>query len=281
MANETDEQRAGELLAVTQAVCALCGCFKSAHEGDDFCCPPTPGARWTPVEEGAADAVAHVFSQRIEAGREDDLVTWAGSVREAEIILTRLASPSRAKGEDGPVARAAARDWVDCPICGEPDMRRETDSEGYALIFCVNHSCPSNTHPATPKPEAVEALVEREKLRAEIINTPETADFMAAVPIEAAHQRDRWGTDHDAGKTAFDWFWLIGYLAQKAAAAEVAGHTEKALHHTISTAAALANWHAALTGASTTMRPGTHHDNVAAGILTGPGGEATGDGGER
>lgn len=93
-------------------------------------------------------------------------------------------------------------------------------------------------------------------LREQIINTPETADFMAGVPIEAAHQRARWGSDHDAGKTPFDWFWLIGYLSQKAAAAQIEGDDEKARHHTISTAAALANWHAAISGASTTMRPG-------------------------
>lgn len=95
----------------------------------------------------------------------------------------------------------------------------------------------------------------RDALRREIINTPETFDFMAGVPIEAAHQRERWGSDHDAGKTPFDWFWLVGYLAQKAASAAVAGDAEKAKHHTISTAAALANWHAALNG-ETVMRPG-------------------------
>jgi len=97
---------------------------------------------------------------------------------------------------------------------------------------------------------------DRESVRQEVINTPETADFMAGVPIEAAHQRQRWPSDHDAGKTAFDWFWLVGYLAQKAASAQVAGDTEKALHHTISTAAALANWHAHISGADTSMRPG-------------------------
>lgn len=96
----------------------------------------------------------------------------------------------------------------------------------------------------------------REALRREIVNSPETADFMAGVPLEAAHQRERWGADHDAGKSPFDWFWLIGFLGQKAAAAAVAGDTEKAMHHTISTAAALANWHAALSGADTSMRPG-------------------------
>ena len=97
---------------------------------------------------------------------------------------------------------------------------------------------------------------EIERLRAEIINSPETADFMAGVPIEAAHQRERWGADHDAGKSPFDWFWLIGYLSQKAADAAVRGDTEKARHHTISTGAALANWHAHLAGTDTRMRPG-------------------------
>jgi hypothetical protein len=35
-------------------------------------------------------------------------------------------------------------EWVPCPICGEPDMRKETDEEGNSLIFCVNHACKSN-----------------------------------------------------------------------------------------------------------------------------------------
>jgi hypothetical protein len=96
----------------------------------------------------------------------------------------------------------------------------------------------------------------REAVRNEIINTPETADFMAGVPIEALHQRERWGVNHDSGKTPEDWFWLVGYLAQKALRAQNAGDIDKALHHTISTGAALANWHAAITGADTSMRPG-------------------------
>lgn len=118
-----------------------------------------------------------------------------------------------------------------------------------------DEGAPYPLHPETGHPLRLDewqfALV-----RDEIINTPETADFMGAVPLEACHQRERWGADHDAGKTPFDWFWLIGYLAQKAASAEVAGDIEKAKHHTISTAAALANWHAALTGADTRMVPG-------------------------
>lgn len=106
-----------------------------------------------------------------------------------------------------------------------------------------------------------------------LINNPHTDEFLEAVKLEAAHQRERWGTDHDAGKTDADWFWLVGHLAGKAlhsgTQVEVAQfnasyqgqesrrhHTEKRLHHIITTAAALLNWHAARTGADTRMRPG-------------------------
>lgn len=105
-------------------------------------------------------------------------------------------------------------------------------------------------------------MSERQQLEAEVarltalLNTPEVDDFSRGVVLEAAHQRVRWPSDHDEGKTPFDWFWLVGYLAQKAAASAVAGDVEKAKHHTISTAAALANWHLALAGVDTTMRPG-------------------------
>jgi hypothetical protein len=115
--------------------------------------------------------------------------------------------------------------------------------------------CPFPLNPETGRPLQLDEW-EFGIVRDEIINAPETRDFMAAVPLEAAHQRDRWGTDHDAGKSPFDWFWLIGFLAQKAADAAVRGNLEKAMHHTISTAAALANWHAALGGMDSRMRPG-------------------------
>lgn len=108
---------------------------------------------------------------------------------------------------------------------------------------------------STPSASVERATIERE-VRTAIINTPETAEFMAGVPIEAAHQRERWGSEHDAGKSPFDWFWLIGYLSQKAADAATRGDADKAMHHTISTAAALANWHLALSGGDNLMRPG-------------------------
>lgn len=102
----------------------------------------------------------------------------------------------------------------------------------------------------------VEALHARISELEALINTPQTDIWFDGVRLEAAHQQERWGSNHDAGKTAFDWFWLIGYLAQKAASSSVANDPDKAKHHTISTAAALLNWHRALTGEITSMRPG-------------------------
>lgn len=84
-----------------------------------------------------------------------------------------------------------------------------------------------------------------------LINNPHTDDFLEAVRLEAAHQQERWGTSHDTGKTDPDWFWLVGHLAGK-----VILKPEKDLHHIITTAAALLNWHAHKSGSNTRMRPG-------------------------
>jgi hypothetical protein len=89
-----------------------------------------------------------------------------------------------------------------------------------------------------------------------LVNNPELHDFMSAVVREACHQRERWGVAHDAGKTPTDWFWLLGYLSGKALSAAVSGDSEKALHHIVSSAAALANWHGSILGTNASMRPG-------------------------
>ncbi|UFX42165.1 hypothetical protein HAP47_0023175 [Bradyrhizobium sp. 41S5] len=86
--------------------------------------------------------------------------------------------------------------------------------------------------------------------------SPEIQDWFEGTRLEAGHQVIRFAAEHDAGKTAFDWFWLVGYLAQKAAASAVDGDVEKAKHHTISTGAALLNWHRHLSGEHHKMRPG-------------------------
>lgn len=88
------------------------------------------------------------------------------------------------------------------------------------------------------------------------INTPIVDDWFAGVRNEAPHQQQRWGAAHDAGKSPLDWFWLIGYLAQKAAFSAIAGDHDKAKHHTISTGAALLNWWRQIDGLKGGMRPG-------------------------
>lgn len=123
-----------------------------------------------------------------------------------------------------------------------------------------------------------ELLDEVRKLDA-LINTPELLDFAKAVHLEAVHQEVRWGSQGDDGKAPGEWHWLVAHLATRAlehhreaqrlhvlrlSTSElypalfdevIAHHREKAVHHCITTAAALAHWHASMLGKMTTMRP--------------------------
>ncbi len=89
--------------------------------------------------------------------------------------------------------------------------------------------------------------------RYEEINTPDIKDFLISVEKEAQHQRARWGVEGDGGKEDADWFWLLGYLAGKAFRPE---SLKKQLHHIITAAASLLNWHAHKIGTYNKMRPG-------------------------
>jgi hypothetical protein len=88
------------------------------------------------------------------------------------------------------------------------------------------------------------------------INTPRTDDFLHALVLEAAHQTERWGTNHDAGKRSEDWFALMVYLLGKACNAHYIADNEKLKHHIITVSAACLNWFRAITGENTRMRPG-------------------------
>ena len=91
----------------------------------------------------------------------------------------------------------------------------------------------------------------KEELRSEvkrltkIINTPLYEEFVEAIKAEAAHQVWRWQKQDDE-KEPQEWFWLIGFLSGKALRAHIDGDRRKALHHTISSAAALMQWHNAI-----------------------------------
>lgn len=84
---------------------------------------------------------------------------------------------------------------------------------------------------------------EYERLHA-LLNTPELLDFVKGVQVEAAHQRERWGKQHDSTKSPEEWLWVVGYLAGKALQAQRTGDLDKHRHHLITAAAVLANWHA-------------------------------------
>lgn len=159
-----------------------------------------------------------------------------------------------------------------CPFCNAPMEQHPKYPPEYRHAYISGERCPAggatiyiddapavaawNRRAASPVQADVETLkAEVERLQ-KAMNTPELHDFSAGVVAEAQHQRERWGVDGDAGKTAADWFWLVGYLAGKALTAANTENTDKALHHCVSTAAALANWHATLGGMHSRMRPG-------------------------
>lgn len=70
------------------------------------------------------------------------------------------------------------------------------------------------------------------------IDSPIIHDFLDGVVREAAHQRLKWGFDHDNAKAPSDWFWTVGYVLGKAM-----NLPEKRLHHLITAAAIMLNWH--------------------------------------
>ncbi len=88
--------------------------------------------------------------------------------------------------------------------------------------------------------DSVRALAKELRRLKSLIWTPHTDNFLEAVRIEAAHQKERWGDDHDKMKEDQDWFWTLGWLAGKAVRSE---SQKKRLHHIVTSAALLLNWH--------------------------------------
>lgn len=91
--------------------------------------------------------------------------------------------------------------------------------------------------------EAKDAEIAR--LRA-LLNNPQVKEFFAAVEVEAAHQREKWGENHDAGKDLGDWSLLFQYIMGKQAQAVYDQNWPKYLHHLITLAAICSNAHRAL-----------------------------------
>lgn len=161
----------------------------------------------------------------------------------------RLGKNSR---EDAQIVEAM--DWV----------RTVEAGHGRGSIDAVDFRSPDKLRAEVEelRAELDRAQIEIYKLEV-LLNTPEVEDFDKAVPLEAAHQVLRWGAEADAGKTAADWFWLVGYLAGKALSAHLSGDLHKAKHHCISTAAVLRNWHAHIRSGESAMRPGISAEKQA------------------
>jgi hypothetical protein len=176
------------------------------------------------------------------------------AMAERDVLRAKLAA-SEAHHEEHHAREERMR-----PIC----VLCESQPHDSAPCGCAHAPCVHDTNLARKERDtALARLKEAEamidNLRAEI-NTPELYDFGNGVVREAQHQRSRWGSEHDSGKEPSDWFWLVGYLAGKCLASHLAGHTEKAMHHAITAAAALGNWHAAILGK--TESPVQHHISV-------------------
>lgn len=88
------------------------------------------------------------------------------------------------------------------------------------------------------------------------VSTPHTGEFVESVALEAAHQIERWGVEHDAGKRREDWITLVTYLLGKIALAHFDRDDEKLKHRIVATCAALLNWYRAETDDTREMRPG-------------------------
>lgn len=176
--------------------------------------------------------------------RHELIPNQALAQRHAKVLATLLSELTRLQEENGQLRLA---------ICGGEDAPGYADSLPLADILGVAANNLGSWREASDR--AARLQEEVKGLRA-LIDAPELHDFARGVVLEAAHQRKRWGSDHDAGKDPQDWFWLLGYLGGKALRSALDGDQAKALHHTISTAAACANWHAAITGTSVEMRPG-------------------------
>lgn len=99
-------------------------------------------------------------------------------------------------------------------------------------------------------------LIEEVKRLKSIINTPRTDEYFEAVRNEAAHQIERWGVEHDAGKRPEDWIALLTYLTGKATKAHYDNDLDKLKHHVVTVGAVCLNWLRNINGENTLMRPG-------------------------
>lgn len=196
-------------------------------------------------------------AHRVTIGRlEDRIEELAGKLEDYEGGYTQKI------GAEAAVLRAGIEKTLDIlgkrdtPCCHHDEtVLVELETELNNLIDECDAGDSNRYLEALPPPHRELARVKTRLAEIEsLLTTPVIDDFMKAVPLEAAHQVERWGVAHDAGKTDADWFWLLGHLAGKAMHPDQP--FEKQLHHLITSAAMLLNWYGHKMGARTEMRPG-------------------------
>jgi hypothetical protein len=243
---------------------------------------PMPGAT---TEEAAASILALMDAPRVYEIPESWPCSTVAEAMEAAFLVA-----SRSDGEDtwlnaktvqSAMERLVASDvaaWVaqgegvawhcpDCECFSFSEIKRPHDwfregryqeCKGIPLALGVLAS------PAATRATGSECEAELTRLR-ELearVNSPETLDFLEGVRLEAVHQQERWGTDGDKGKTPEDWMWLVAFLSTKATQAARYKDRPKYLHHIITTAAVLLNWHAYALGNDTGFNPGAPDPEV-------------------
>lgn len=81
------------------------------------------------------------------------------------------------------------------------------------------------------------------------LNTPELTNFIEGVRLEAVHQQEKWGPEHDKRKRPGDWSLLLDYIKGKQVKAVWDGDLDKLKHHLITMSAICYNYHKCITDA--------------------------------
>lgn len=202
----------------------------------------------------AAEASLVEANKRVEAEHELFLTAHRDNMKGATLLAEAVRERDEAKRaadydhdlvsrlQESIAALTSERDAIKTDP-NRPTINTVTEAELKEQLAASDRAFNDECARHTAALSKIAALEEREKTLVEIIDSPKTKDFLEAVKIEVAHQKKRWGPDHDRQKTPDDWLWALAFLATKATQAARYGDTEKYLHHIVTSAALLANWH--------------------------------------
>jgi hypothetical protein len=99
--------------------------------------------------------------------------------------------------------RIVKSDLVRCPVCGEPDMHKEEDADGNALIHCVNHACASNggSNSSVIQQEAVKEavdLMQKTVTKLDAIHRATSGVFVLAAVHGREYEGPNWTAEYAA-----------------------------------------------------------------------------------